>query len=83
MIGFRNLNLKVLRTLEEYFNTKFSTNISTSTMAHRISGTNSFSCEIGHSGKDLITIFQEFSSSIDKAFILAGGLGTRLSFYGV
>ena len=26
---------------------------------------------------------QEFSASLGKAFILAGGLGTGLSFYGV
>ena len=42
-----------------------------------------FSCEIVHSGKNLIFLFQEVSASIDKAFILAGGLGTGLSFYGV
>ena len=41
------------------------------------------SCEIVHSGKSLISIFQEISSSISKAFILAGGFGTGLSFYGV
>ena len=39
------------------------------------------SCEIAHNGKSLISIFQEFSSSINKTFILAGRLGTRLSFY--
>ena len=55
-----------------------------STVAHKISETNSsFSCEIAHSEKSLITIFQEFSSSIGKTFILAGGLGTGLSFCGV
>ena len=42
-----------------------------------------FSCEVAHSGETLISVFQEFSSSIGKAFILAGGLGTGLSFYGV
>ena len=31
--------------------------------------------------KSLISIFQEFSSSINKTFILAWRLGTRLSFY--
>ena len=30
-----------------------------------------------------MNLFQEFSVSIKKAFILAGGRGTRLSFYGV
>ena len=33
--------------------------------------------------KSLISIFQEFSSSIDKISILAGGLGAGVSFYGV
>ena len=42
-----------------------------------------FSWGIAHSGKSLISIFQEFSSSIGKAFILAGGLGAGLSFCGV
>ena len=32
-----------------------------------------FSCWVARSGKGLICILQEFSSSIDKAFILAGG----------
>ena len=32
-------------------------------------------------GKSLISIFQEFSSSISKAFILAGRIGWGLSFY--
>ena len=36
-----------------------------------------------HYGKILISVFQEFFASIDKIFILAGGLGTRLSFYEV
>ena len=31
----------------------------------------------------LISVFQEFTSSINKTLILAGGLGTRLSFYEV
>ena len=35
---------------------------------------------MAHSGKSLISFFQEFSSSINKIFILARGLGTRLSF---
>ena len=33
------------------------------------------SCHIAHNGKSLISIFQEFSSSIDKTFILGGGAG--------
>ena len=40
-------------------------------------------CEIAHNGKSLISVFQEFSASINKTFILAGRLGTRLSFYEV
>ena len=40
-------------------------------------------CEIAHSEKSLIYVFQEFSASISKAFIFAAGLGTALSFYGV
>ena len=36
-----------------------------------------------HDGKSLISVFQEFSASIGRAFGLAGGLGAGLSFYGV
>ena len=42
-----------------------------------------FSCEIAHHRKSLISVFQEFSDSINKTFILAGRLGARLSFYEV
>ena len=42
-----------------------------------------FLCEIPHCGKGLISLFQKFFVSIGKTFILAGGLGTELSFYGV
>ena len=42
-----------------------------------------FSCQIVHNVKSLISVFQEFSTSINKTFILAGRLGTRLSFYEV
>ena len=38
---------------------------------------------MAHKGKGLISIFQEFSSSINEAFILAGRVGAGLSFYGV
>ena len=34
-------------------------------------------------GKSLISIFQDFSSSINKTVILARRLGTKLSFYEV
>ena len=40
-----------------------------------------FSCEIVQHGKSLITAFQEFFASIDKTFVLAARVGTRLSFY--
>ena len=53
------------------------------TITHGISETIWFSSEIAHIEKDLISISQEFSSSIGKAFILAGRLGAELSFYGV
>ena len=42
-----------------------------------------FSCGVAYSGGGLVSIFQEFSSSIGGAFILAGALGTGLSFYGI
>ena len=48
---------------------------------HRIFETNSGFDGIAHNGKCLISVFQEFAASIDKTFILAGGLGTGLSFY--
>ena len=34
-----------------------------------------------HYGKGLISVFQDFLVSINKSFILAVGLGIRLSFY--
>ena len=40
-----------------------------------------FPCETAQNGKCLISIFQEFSSSINKTLILARRLCTRLSFY--
>ena len=54
-------------------------------MAHRVFEAGS-GFHVGwweNSGKILISVFQEFSSSIIKAFILAGGLGAGLSLYGV
>ena len=33
--------------------------------------------------KGSISVFQELSASINKIFLLTGGLGTGLSFYGV
>ena len=38
-------------------------------------GYSGFSYGIAHSEKNLISIFQEFSSSVDGAFILVGGRG--------
>ena len=32
---------------------------------------------------DLVSVFEEFSAIVDKAFVLAGGLGDELSFIGV
>ena len=40
-----------------------------------------FSCEIGHNRKGLVSVFQEFSASINKTFILTGDLCTGLSFH--
>ena len=39
-----------------------------------------FSCGMGHSEISLISIFQEFSSNIHKAFILGGGGGWALGY---
>ena len=39
-----------------------------------------FFSEIAHNVKCLISVFQDFSASINKNFILAGRQGTRLSF---
>ena len=41
------------------------------------------SCEIARHGKSLIAIFRDLFASTNKIFILAGGLGTRISFYEV
>ena len=38
---------------------------------------------IAHYGRSLISAFQEFFASVNKTFILAGRLDTRLSFYEV
>ena len=46
---------------------------------HKISETNSNF----HYGKSLISVFEEYFASFNKIFILAGRLGTRLSFYGI
>ena len=51
------------------------------TIIHKIFETNS--CEIAHYEKILISVFQEFVANINKIFILAGRLGTRLTFYEV
>ena len=42
-----------------------------------------FSSEIANYLKSLMSNFQELFASINKTFILAEGLGTRLSFYEV
>ena len=50
------------------------------TMAHRVFGANLVFVRMAHRGRGLIFVFQEFAASINKAFILAGGLGAGLSF---
>ena len=53
------------------------------TITHKISETDSgFHVKI-HYRKSLITVFLEIFASINKMLILAGRLGTKLSFYGV
>ena len=53
-----------------------------SSMAHGIFGANSsFRVKLCPTGR--VSVFREFSASIGKAFILAGGLGTGLAFYGM
>ena len=42
-----------------------------------------FWCEIAHYGQSLTSVFQGFFASINKTFILAGRMDTRLSFYEV
>ena len=54
-----------------------------STIAHKIFETSSSFHKIADNGKSLISVFQEFTATINKTFILAGRLGTRLSFYEV
>ena len=49
-------------------------------ISHKISETNS---SFHVKWEKFNSVFQEFSSSINKTFILSGGLGTRLSFYEV
>ena len=38
---------------------------------------------VGHHGESLIVVFGDFFASASGDFILAGGLGTGLSFYWV
>ena len=38
---------------------------------------------MAHYGKSLISVFQEFFTSLNKIFILAGRLGTRILFFEV
>ena len=38
---------------------------------------------MAHYGKRLIAIFEDFFTSIKKIFIIAGRMGTKLSFYEV
>ena len=50
-------------------------------VGHGVFGTGS--CEVAGCGKGLVAIFRDFFASISEMFIFAGGMGTRLSFYGV
>ena len=52
-----------------------------SAINHKISEINS--CEIVLYGECFIAISRDFFASINKIFILARGIGTRLSFYEV
>ena len=49
-------------------------------VAHRVFGANLVFAWNSAQGKGLLFVFQEFSASIGKVFILAGGLGAALSF---
>ena len=42
-----------------------------------------FSCWVAYYGESLISVFQGFYASIGGILIFGGGLGARLSFYGV
>ena len=42
-----------------------------------------FSCGIAHYRKSLISVFERVFASIGRILGMAGGLGNRLSFYGV
>ena len=57
----------------------------TSTISYKVFETNSrFHLEERkYYGKSLISIFQEFFARNYKIFILAGGLHTRVLFYGI
>ena len=54
------------------------------TTTHKILATNSsFNMKERTTGKKIISVFEEVSASINKTFILAGRLNTRLLFYEV
>ena len=54
------------------------------TITHKIFETNSsFHVQYRTTEKGLISVFQKFSATINKTFILAGTVGTRLCFYEV
>ena len=51
-------------------------------ITHKIFETNSsFHLKWRENERSLISVFQEFSASVKKTFILAVRLGTRVSFY--
>ena len=71
-----------LYKIKKYLSNEIKSSIFPPTNIHKIFE-NNYSFHIMHYEKNLIFVFQGFSASIDNIFILAGGLGTRLSFYEV
>ena len=63
------------------FSTSRKKKLKKSAINHKISEINS--CEIVLYGECFIAISRDFFASINKIFILARGIGTRLSFYEV
>ena len=77
--GLDNIWYQGYHFYEEFFATDKPE--SEPTITHKVFETNSGG--IAHYGKSLFSVLQEFFASINKTFILAGGLRTRLSFYQV
>ena len=75
-------NLKELKS-EETWGELESKNVSKDNKLQNIWDLLYFSSEITHNEKSLISVFQEFFAIINKNFIFAGRLDTRLWFYEV